>query len=89
MLNLYALKVGDEIIVGTRGSTPSVMTVYRIDPPGTYATSHTDGPHINAHIRPGGYGLSFDYSHLRSGSIAARTPAEHYALTHSDDKETS
>ena len=50
-----ALEVGDMITY--QGYS---MTVWMISPPGSGATSMADGPHIHAHIRPGGFGIVFD-----------------------------
>lgn len=60
-VNIYALKIGDKVEV-TRDGQSHVMEVYMIHAPGTWGTSHAAGPHICAWIRPGGYGVTFDYS---------------------------
>lgn len=53
------LKVGDKLILTEDGRTTQLV-VWAIQPPGTGATSYASGPHIMAHIRPGGYGITFD-----------------------------
>jgi hypothetical protein len=71
MLNTTALKVGDKLVI-ERDGQEHVMEVYSISDPGTAGTAYYHGPHIGAWIRPGGYGVNFDYSHLRSGAVKAR-----------------
>lgn len=38
----------------------TALTVSRISPPGTLGRAHRHDPSVSAHIRPGGYGKSFD-----------------------------
>lgn len=75
MMNTLALAIGDKLVI-ERDGQEHVMEVYMIHPAGTWGTSHADGPHINAWIRPGGYAVGFDYSHLRSGVVKARRLTE-------------
>ncbi|ALY10629.1 hypothetical protein FDH86_gp094 [Arthrobacter phage Tank] len=74
-LNTYSLRIGDKLIV-ERDGQEHVMEVYMIHPPGTWGTSHAAGPHINCWIRPGGYAVGFDYTHLSSGVVKARRLTE-------------
>lgn len=60
-VNTYALKVGDKVAVTTNGQT-HIMTVHYISPAGSMGRAERHGPHIQAWIRPGGYGVGFDYS---------------------------
>ena len=57
MVDVFTLKVGDKV---REIGTENVLTVSRIDPPGSAGRAHRHGPSINVHIRPGGYGTSFD-----------------------------
>lgn len=57
MVDVFTLKVGDKVREIGSGH---VLTVSRIDPPGSAGRAHRHGPSVNAHIRPGGYGTSFD-----------------------------
>jgi hypothetical protein len=56
-VDVWKVKVGDQ--VREIGSTHA-LTVWRIDPPGSAGRAHGHGPSINANVRPGGYGVSFD-----------------------------
>ena len=60
-VNIYKLKVGDKVVVTERGQTHT-MTVHHISPAGSMGRRESAGPSIGAWIRPGGYGLFFDYS---------------------------
>lgn len=65
-----ALKVGDKIIVEEAPKDPVEMVVSRISPAGSAGRSYAAGPVISAHIRLGGYGITFDresyhYPHVR------------------------
>lgn len=55
--DVWTLQVGDKV---REVGSPNVLTVWRIEPPGSLGRAHRHGPSINAHIRPGGYGTSFD-----------------------------
>lgn len=57
MVDVFTLKVGDTV---REIGKEHVLTVSRIDPPGSAGRAHRHGPSINVHIRPGGYGTSFD-----------------------------
>lgn len=70
-LNTYSLRIGDKLVV-ERDGQEHVMEVYMIHAPGTWGTSHAAGPHINAWIRPGGYAVGFDRTHLASGVVKVR-----------------
>lgn len=72
-LNTRASKVGDKLVI-TQDGKDLEMTVARIDPPGTFGTSYADGPHIAAHIRPGGYAVNLDDSNI--GKYQARTASD-------------
>jgi hypothetical protein len=54
-MNIYRLTVGDKITDGA-----NIFTVSRVAPPGTHGTRVSDGPHVTAHIRPGGYSVDID-----------------------------
>jgi len=54
-INVYRVRVGDKITNGT-----NVYTVHSISPAGSFGTRVSDGPHINAWIRPGGHGMTID-----------------------------
>jgi hypothetical protein len=56
-IDVWNAKVGDTV---REQNSPHVLTVWRIDPPGSAGRAHRHGPSVNAHIRPGGYGVSFD-----------------------------
>lgn len=59
------LKVGDTVVVAEPGRSSLELTVWMISPPGEGGVSFASGPKIWAHIRPGGYGITFDRdSHL-------------------------
>ena len=55
------LKIGDKLVV-TRDGRTNLMTVHTILPKGWGGVRESAGPHILAWIRPGGYGVGFDYS---------------------------
>lgn len=55
------VKVGDKLVV-TRDGRTNLMTVHHISPAGSMGRRESAGPSIGAWIRPGGYGLFFDYS---------------------------
>lgn len=58
--NTYAAKVGDTITITEPGREPLAMTVWLISPAGDAGRSFAAGPRIHAHIRPGGYAITFD-----------------------------
>jgi hypothetical protein len=72
--NTHRARVGDIISVTVDGRDYQ-MTVWHISPPGTGATRYSAGPHIHAQIRPGGYGITFDYSNIERYSPKLLTPA--------------
>lgn len=57
VVDVWTIKVGDKV---REVGSPNVLTVWRIDPPMSAGRAHRHGPSISAHIRPGGYGTSFD-----------------------------
>lgn len=73
--NPYSAKVGDRVAI-TRDGQDSILTIARIDPAGTYGTSHADGPHIVAHVRPGGYSVSLDGSNMSRYNARTVSDAE-------------
>ena len=60
-VNLYDLKVGDKLLI-TQDGKPYEMTVSNILPPMSGGRAQQAGPWIMTHIRPGGYGVGFDYT---------------------------
>lgn len=72
--NTHRARVGDIISVTVDGRDYQ-MTVWRIEPAGTAGTRYSDGPHIAAWIRPGGYGINFDYSNIGRYAPKLLTPA--------------
>lgn len=53
--NPYTAKVGDtHIVKGTLTGLVEV-SVHRINPAGSAGTRESEGPHVHAHTRPGGY----------------------------------
>ena len=58
--NTYRAKIGDKIVV-TRDGRTNLMVVHHISPPMSMGRRESAGPSIGAWIRPGGYGLFFDY----------------------------
>lgn len=58
--DVYAAEVGDKILFEEPGRNPLEMTVWLIEPAGSAARSCLAGPRVHAHIRPGGYGITFD-----------------------------
>ncbi|CAJ1505596.1 hypothetical protein [[Mycobacterium] burgundiense] len=56
-IDVWTVKVGDQV---REAGSSNVLSVWRIDPPGSAGRAHRHGPSICAHIRPGGYGTSFD-----------------------------
>ena len=56
-VDVWKAKVGDTV---RERNSSHVLTVWRIDPPGSAGRAHRHGPSVNAHIRPGGYGVTFD-----------------------------
>ena len=63
------LVIGQKIMVTETGQEPRRMIVSQVHGPGTGGESWHDGNHVTAHIRPGGYSISFNDSHLRMGRI--------------------
>lgn len=59
-LSLEKLKVDDKLRITIDGRTYD-MTVWRIEKAGSAGRRHSAGPYIMAHIRPGGFGVGFDY----------------------------
>lgn len=55
------LKIGDKLVV-TRDGRTNLMEVWHISPPMSGGRRESAGPMIHAHIRPGGWGVTFDYS---------------------------
>lgn len=55
--NPYTAKVGDKHIVRVKGRGLIEVTVHRIDPAGSAGTRESEGPHVHAHTRPGGYSV--------------------------------
>ena len=61
-VNTHTLKVGDQVRVqDSSGGAWYWMTVWQISPAGSGMTRESYGPHIHAHLRPGGYGITFHY----------------------------
>lgn len=60
-VNTSVLKIGDKITVTTDRRSYE-MTVWSISEPGTAGRAYRHGRWIHAWIRPGGYGVTFDYS---------------------------
>ena len=60
-VNTSRVKVGDKLVV-TRDGRTNLMEVWSISAAGTGARAERHGPMIHAWIRPGGYGVAFDYS---------------------------
>ncbi len=56
-VDVWKAKVGDKV---REVGSSHVLTVWRIDPPGSAGRARRHGPSINAQIRPGGYGVAFD-----------------------------
>lgn len=56
-VDVWSVRVGDRLRERGRDS---VLTVHRIDPPCSAGRAQRHGPYIQAHIRPGGYGIGFD-----------------------------
>ena len=63
--NTHRAKIGDKIVI-TRDGHDIQMTVSNIFPAGSGGTSFAAGPHISAHIRPGGYSVSIDATNVDS-----------------------
>lgn len=60
-VNTHRVKVGDKLVV-TRDGRTNLMTVWLISPGGEAGRAERHGRRIHAQIRPGGYGVAFDYS---------------------------
>lgn len=60
-LTTERVKVGDKLVV-TRDGRTNLMTVHHVSVPGSMGRRESAGPYISAWIRPGGYGMGFDYS---------------------------
>lgn len=60
-LSLEKLKVGDKLTIHV-DAKPYTMTVWHIEPKGSAGRRESAGPWIMAHIRPGGFGVGFDYT---------------------------
>ncbi|MBM4574842.1 hypothetical protein GS896_27680 [Rhodococcus hoagii] len=58
--DVFAAKVGDKITLAEPGRNPVPMTVWLISPAGSDARAISAGPKIHAHVRPGGYCITFD-----------------------------
>ena len=58
-VNVWKLKVGDQIHEDGKNYT---LTVSAVAPPMSLGRAERHGPSITAHIRPGGYSVSFDAS---------------------------
>lgn len=59
--HLESLTIGAKLAV-TRDGRTNLMSVWSISPAGSMGRRESAGPYIQAWIRPGGYGLGFDYS---------------------------
>lgn len=57
MFDVFTAKVGDKVREIGRAT---VLTVWRIEPPGSTGRAYRHGPSVMAHVRPGGYGVAFD-----------------------------
>lgn len=73
--NVYRARVGDLVSVTVDGRAYE-MTVWRIDPPGTAATSYAAGPHIAAWLGAGRYGVNFDASSVGRYNVQLLRPAQ-------------
>ena len=60
-VNIYRVEVGDKLVV-TRDGRTNLMVVHTISPAMSAGRRESSGPRIHAWIRPGGYGIAFDYS---------------------------
>ncbi|MFA5709357.1 hypothetical protein [Mycolicibacterium sp.] len=56
-VDVWTVKLGDKV---REVGKDHVLIVHRIDPPMSGGRAQRHGPSVNAHIRPGGYGTSFD-----------------------------
>lgn len=59
-LSLERIQVGDKLRITLDGKTYD-MVVWRTERAGSAGRRHSAGPYIMAHIRPGGFGVGFDY----------------------------
>jgi hypothetical protein len=59
--NTHRAQIGDKLAVTKDGRT-NLMVVHSIMAPGWGGVRESAGPHVMAWIRPGGYGVGFDYS---------------------------
>lgn len=75
-VNTYNLKPGDKLVVIDDRGTERVMEVAWVDSPGSTGRAASAGPRIGAHIRPGGYSISFDYTTPASILTVRRLTAE-------------
>lgn len=57
--NPHAAHVGDRVTL-IRDGRETILTVWLITEPGSAGRSHAAGPTVWAHVRPGGYGVTFD-----------------------------
>lgn len=58
--DVFAAQVGDRITVASGSGGRTEMTVWQLVPALSAGRSVSAGPTVMAHIRPGGYGVSFD-----------------------------
>lgn len=57
---LYTAKVGDTVTVTLASGNTHEMMVSQVHAPGSAGRSFSAGPHVVAHIRPGGYSINLD-----------------------------
>lgn len=59
--DVFAAQVGDKITVASSGGEGRTeMVVWSISAAGTAGRRYGAGPAVSAHIRPGGYAVTFD-----------------------------
>lgn len=78
MSNLPAprlLTVGTPVRVTLRDGSTYDMVISQRHPAGSAGRAHSAGPHIVAHIRPGGYSVALDSAEVASVDIAPQFPS--------------
>lgn len=67
----YLLQVGTRVRVTLRDGQAYDMTISQRHPAGSAGRSYAAGPHIVAHIRPGGYSIALDSAEVASVELIA------------------
>lgn len=73
--NPHRARVGDRVTL-ERDGRQTHLTVWNVTPAGTAGRSYAAGPTVWAHVRPGGYGVTFDAASYHAPHVFHADPAD-------------